>query len=368
MRNLRRLLGILTGQRFINYLMAEANDLHARAVALAGWMIGVGIIGILFNIVGLKAVNFYLAMLVNILMIIIMTRPHVLLTIGAIGVVTDRSWKGGKDLLKKAADAYVHVLLYISIFFLFVGIFSLRNNPKGIGMIIAALLVTTLIDKAGWFKPIFYRRVIYVFANGVIIFGILSFIPRAGYIKVLTFYPYSFLTTTELEDKVSDVEEAEIKAAEKVATEKLEEIEEKIEDGQKLSEEDKNFWEQQKALRDGSTTSARIKSSIGGLFNSTTQPTTQIIAPRDTQMMTWIVTPTPQKLVRVYNGDKMRYISPKGFWVIGETGKKFYHNPSDTPGEIRSFPFYNQGPEGEIVFIKGDSEEQFELNFQITKS
>lgn len=317
MRNLWRSLRVFTGQRFRNYLMAEANDLHGRAIALTVWIIGMGILAVLLNFGGLKVVNFYLAMLVNIIMIIIMTRPSVLLTIGVVGAVADQSLEGGKELLKKAADIYAHTLLYISILFLFSGIFSFRNNPGAIPMIIAALLVTFWMDKAGWFKPKFYRKVIYVFANCVIIFGILSFIPRAGYIKAVGFYPYSFIRVSDLEDKVSTVEEAEKKAMEKVAIGKLETINKKMDEGKELTAEEKNFWDEQKELMYSNSVSSRTVNYIGSLFTPNAVPV-----------------PKEQNVdgLQLKKGDNLSYtlLTNEGTpWILAPTGVNYNIHPKN---------------------------------------
>lgn len=262
MRNLWRLLKVLTGQRFRDYLMAEANDLHGRAIALAGWIIGAAVFAILLNLFGAKAVNFYLAILVNLAMIVIMTRPSVLLTIGVIGGA--RIIEDGKEIIREAADIYAHALLYVSVFFLFAGIFSFRHNPGAIAMVVAALIVLFWVDRAGWFKTKYYRKVIYVFANGIILLGILSFIPRSGYIKVVGFYPYSFLSATALEDKVSVVEETERKAHERAAIKRLGAIEKKMKKGQALTAEEKSFWESQKQKRDD----GKLLSRVSSVFHS----------------------------------------------------------------------------------------------------
>jgi hypothetical protein len=88
------------------------------------------------------------------------------------------------------------------------------------------------------------------------------------------------------------------------------------------------------------------------------------ILPRDTQMMAWIVTTSPEELIKAYNGDTFEYKSPYGFWIIEEDGDKHYHNPSSKPGEVREFSFYDMNPGGEIVKIVGEN--KFQLSFQIT--
>jgi hypothetical protein len=248
-------------------LWGETNDIHRRARAILKWTVVCGVTAILLNLIGLKVANFYLAILVNILMIMIMTRPSVLLAVGAAGAATSprEPLKSGKEMLKKAADVYAHALLYTSLFFLFAGIFSFRNNPIAVPMIVAALLVAFWMDRAVWFKAKYHRKAIYVFANAVVVFGVMSFIPRSGYIKVVGFYPYSFLTTTALEDKVSAVEEVERKTEEKTKISQLAAIEKKMKDGQKLTAEEKDFWEDQKKKRD----EAKLFNRVSSTFHST---------------------------------------------------------------------------------------------------
>ena len=94
---------------------------------------------------------------------------------------------------------------------------------------------------------------------------------------------------------------------------------------------------------------------------------TAIQLPRDVGWMTWNVKKVPTKLCRIYEGDQFEYISPSGFWIFEKKGKKiinsFYHNPSAKPGEVRSFPFYDIPPQGEVIFIKGNN--NFQLQYRL---
>jgi len=95
--------------------------------------------------------------------------------------------------------------------------------------------------------------------------------------------------------------------------------------------------------------------------------TTDTTPPRDVTWMNRQITAAPQQILKVYNGDEVEYISPNGFWVIeGYSGRKFFHNPC-TPGETRSFSFYELPQEGTTVSIYGQGGDSFEMRFRISQ-
>jgi hypothetical protein len=87
--------------------------------------------------------------------------------------------------------------------------------------------------------------------------------------------------------------------------------------------------------------------------------------PRDLAWQRCEIKPTTNTVVRVYNGDKFIYKSPSAFKVTEPDGD-FFHNRSSTPGEIRSFKFYNLPPQGwEIKILPADGTNVFWLDFRL---
>lgn len=90
--------------------------------------------------------------------------------------------------------------------------------------------------------------------------------------------------------------------------------------------------------------------------------------PRDLEWMSREIKPIPEKIVRVYNGDKFTYKAPSGFWVLEEGGPKHFHNPSLRPGEVRNFSFYDLPAEGREIKIQTEEGGiAFWMDFRITK-
>ncbi len=87
--------------------------------------------------------------------------------------------------------------------------------------------------------------------------------------------------------------------------------------------------------------------------------------PRDVQWQKKEVTTSPIPLIRVYNGDKFVYVSPKKFTIVEEGGAIHDHNPSSAPGEVRSFPFYNIPESGYEIKIKTEGGEPFQIQFRV---
>lgn len=92
--------------------------------------------------------------------------------------------------------------------------------------------------------------------------------------------------------------------------------------------------------------------------------------PRNTEMLRQRVSKDPARLLRVYNGDKFEYWSPKDFKIVEmrngvQTGSHI-HNQSNG-GEKRFFSFYDlpaEGIEAHIVSLDGS---EFEMEFQVTR-
>lgn len=267
------LLDYIFSQEFIDWLREEAEDIHTRIRYILYWLMGLVIVAIVLNFAGAKAVNFYLGIILNIAALVVSTRPSILLAIFGVGAITNQNSfsladilnngrTGGKEMLARAAQSFSLALIYLSTFFLLSGILSYRNNPAAIPMILLAIILLFWIDVAGWFKVAFVRRAIYLFAIWVAIFGTMSFIPRAGYIKTIGFYPYAFLQTTELEEEISDTENTETKVREKGLINQLKLIETKIQNGEGLSNKEKNLLFEQKKARDRASIPGSLKKAF----------------------------------------------------------------------------------------------------------
>lgn len=92
------------------------------------------------------------------------------------------------------------------------------------------------------------------------------------------------------------------------------------------------------------------------------------VAPPNEGWMAREIKPTPEKVIRIYNGDKFVYKAPFGFWILEEGGPKHFHNPSMQQGEIRSFNFYDLPPEGREIKIQTEEKKApFWMDFKIIR-
>lgn len=267
------LLGYLFGEEFRLWLMEEAEDLHTRAKYILYWMGILVVVAIGLNLVGAKAINFYLGIILNIAALVVFTCPSILLAIFGVGAITNQNSfslagilnngrTGGKEMLAKAAQSFSLALIYLSTFFLLSGFLSYGNNPTAIPMILLAIILLFWIDVAGWFKVAFLRRGIYLFAIWVAIFGLLSFIPRAGYIKTMGFYPYAFLQTTALEEQISNLENTETETRENATIKQLKLIEAKIKKGESLTNRERNASYEAKKERNRASVPGSLKKAF----------------------------------------------------------------------------------------------------------
>lgn len=98
------------------------------------------------------------------------------------------------------------------------------------------------------------------------------------------------------------------------------------------------------------------------LVNGLPEKQTSQPPPRDTQWMPRMVSQEPQNLMRLFNGDKIKYTSPEGFWLTFKNGRKFYCNASVYPGEIRYCTCSDMSLSGDMVGIYGEKS-NFQMSF-----
>jgi len=91
---------------------------------------------------------------------------------------------------------------------------------------------------------------------------------------------------------------------------------------------------------------------IGNEITSMVRPATP---PREIVWTPFAVTEEPKEFCRVYSGDVLYYISDKGFWFVGDDGKKFFCNPSY--GRTFKFELGKAKPGGETLKIWGEPDQ-----------
>jgi len=281
MHNILNLIEFLFGTDLRHWLEEEANYLHTRARRIVYLLIALALLGIGINLFNVRTVNLYIGVILNIIAVLVITRPKILLVIFSVGAATSQSSirpsqiikngvKGGEELLIKAAQGVGVFFIFFSFFFLAAGTLNFRNNLGAIPLVVLSIIILLLIGRAGWFKIGFYKKFIFTYTLIALIIGIGSFIPRSGYIKTIGFYPYAYLQVNAMEDGVSRVEEAIRRKAYATDAEKLVAIERKINNNQAPTNEEQSFFNRKQQERNSGKLIKQL-TQFTNVFSSTAE-------------------------------------------------------------------------------------------------
>jgi len=274
---------------------------HARWIATGILLLfALIIIGLVFNYCGLKEANFFISLFLTIVSIILATRPEPILiaiTGGiASGIVQEPQTM--LDEVKRSLKGYMkytgHVLMWISIFALFMGFIPIRENPMAVLVIATAIMVIGFASKLWFDNPIFYQKVIYTYACFILALSLLSLISGATYIKYLGFNPKTLFEASDTENSVYEAEAAIAKAQEKANVKILKAITKKVKMGTELSESEKDFLRTMQIERDNNTLISRGKEKVSEISShSSSSGSSAYASPAPAPTVTTVIVTQP---------------------------------------------------------------------------
>ncbi len=214
------------------HAITEANRAHAKIAKLAIYTIMVLLVGICFNLIGngWEYVNIILLYFVLFAIVIGSTFPSVLALLGGIEIATDKLGIINKDvnLYKNWTGLITALLLYLSIFFFIMGTFSFQENIPGAFTVIAGIIVLFLMDKRWDWSTRIAKPFIYCYVMIMLIGNIMLAIPTPLYMKAIGVNPVAWLTISESQKTIVDIDKTKRQIAGRKKNLRLQEIQEKL--------------------------------------------------------------------------------------------------------------------------------------------
>lgn len=316
----------LTRAAYNNVDLDRARKFHGFYVAKMIWFSPIFItVMIGLNYFGIKWVNLLIALLLNLIVLTLITRPEALLatiigsaTFGAFSssnmrIINDylRRLDEAKTDEEKArlqqgldpaiADALKNkdsitflsefrstfflilrtlgdIVFWISIFGMFLGTISCRNNPGAV-LVIAITLIVIGYGSYRWeMGPTIYKWIIYNYAVLTLIISILSLVPAYTWIHWTGHDLGAFFHSSKMEEKLAEVEQKEKQFEEGKNEAILDGIMEKLDAKKPLSASDKKFMETMREKRESNSLPARISEKFSQMSREKTSEVATITA------------------------------------------------------------------------------------------
>ena len=246
--------------------------LHSRFIARIIWIIGI-------LVVVMIALNYFKHMGINLIIslglcmatLIIGTWPELIIATALTSTVSGviRSPQTITDELERIFPIYIRtlgdVIFWTSIFGMFLGTVSCRNNPGAVLLITVALIV---IGYGSWrwqMGPTIYKRVIYTYACGCLIFAILSLVPAHTWNHWVGHDLGSAFHVSQAEQALARVEAAQQQTEDEANAKILKSIEAKVATGQTLTQAERTFIAAVKAIREKESLPGVVKAKAGEL-------------------------------------------------------------------------------------------------------
>lgn len=344
-----------------------------RVFQLLGYALIASLIAVGLNYIGLKSINLIAGIILPIIVAYIVTAPEVVLAVLGAGAALHPTTP--VDSAGKTASAVgrfvAWLLLVLSFFFLVAGTLQFSRNPMAIFAIYLGIMVLFLVGLV-WNMPTkLVKPLVYAYAFCVVAIGIGALISGSTYMKVFGFDPYWAFKVNPIDEQLDRMEKKSDVKEQQSLSQQLDAVEKKIEAGLPLDGTDKAVWN---AAKKYSTLPGKLAAGLEkgkSLLSSSSESEKSSIGPVGPWQKVLVKPNETVKLTRVYDGDTLQYISPKGFRAFGddEPDRSFYHNASSKPGEIRQFPLYDVPREGAYLLVKGEEGgESFELSYRIAKN
>ena len=243
----------------------KIEDLHFNfflGICINGVII---LVGSIFNIIGIKELNIWLGLIINFIALFVASRPKIITTVGATGALLPDNKPAVEGLIdtgKLYARFVVHVLLFCSSFMLFLGIVSIRNNPNIVAVILFCGLITVWIDIVWGVKTRIFEKATYALIVIAVITNFLALPSRATYLRWIGFYPFEWISTSETDEKISEIEKFIFEQDQEKDILILDMILEKIKSGKPLSKYESIIYENLKSKRK----TGIIPNAVSGAF------------------------------------------------------------------------------------------------------
>lgn len=264
-------------------ILNQARRIHARVIARSILILAaIAILGYFLNLFGYKEINIVLALVLQIVSVIIMTRPEAILTALGLGAAAgiaapSQTWLTG---IRAATIEYLryygYVLIWESTVLFILGTLPLEESKGAILVIAVGGILVGLLTAVCKIGNVIVYKLIYYYACAMICLSFLSLIPSYMWIQYTTYDVRGFFVASEADVELNR-EEKKISSAEDERDARiLKIIGEKKRNGEKLEEYEVEFWNKAVQKRNANTLPRKIQTSLSNL-NATTQKMTQSI-------------------------------------------------------------------------------------------
>ncbi|MFH1661951.1 MAG: hypothetical protein ABIA02_02550 [Candidatus Falkowbacteria bacterium] len=308
-------------------------------------MIFSAIIAVILNVCGLKTLNAVLGCILPAVAIFISSRPNVIAGLIGTGIATNIKTPiaGSTDSLEIWAKLVGYALLYSSIFFLFMGTFTISRNFGSIPLILLALILIFLFSVVWGMEVVITRKLLHAYTIVVLIVATGSIISGATWTNVFGFDPYGSFRISTVDSMIYEAEILDQKNQESKDVKILHGIIEKKKKGVNLTEQEKKDLQRLREKRDsknlpnrGLGVARKAGNAVSGLwgkiFKSSPDDSDDDQQNPDDTGQWWqdeIVIGKDEKITigSVQEGDQLRSWSSGGFILLEEKAKPDKYQP-----------------------------------------
>lgn len=221
-------------------------SVYYPALRLVVGYILVFFIGYILNIAGLKELNFLILLVFILASTIYLVHPTSILTFlglsSILGVSNRESSFAAEAVHLK--NIVVGVLLWGSFIFFLLATKSFEQDPLLFFAVLSCVVILFLVFSLSGIGSIFRVKFVYIYVTAVLAYLSLSLIPGPLWVTVVGFDPMRKFGLTPLSTAIYDVTGAQQEVLVRLNTARLNEIQEKIESGIALTNEDQIFMTQ----------------------------------------------------------------------------------------------------------------------------
>ena len=239
---------ILSVDGLSDKLYRKANKIHLGIASLAVLGGLIVFIEMVLNYCGARAINIYIGLILNVVLIFYFTRPKLLPLL----------------YVKKVRFVIAHILLFCTTMSLLLYLVPIKSNPNMVAAFLLFGLAVIYLDCVYGIHSKTYRRLSIILVYTIAIITFIATPSRALYMKWFGFYPLEVIYTSELEEKYSELEILQNKVIDEKKEATIDYYIEKIKAGETLTEEEiKELEEIKKGLNRG-----KIPTAIGSVIDT----------------------------------------------------------------------------------------------------
>lgn len=250
--------------------------IRRRFFKLIGLIFVCSLFAVALNFWGFKAANAVIGCILPFIALYVFTSPTVVGGAFLIGAIVGPShpMKAISEVSEIVGRFFVWLLVISSIFFLLVATLPLGRNFWAVLVVYLCASILVMFNIRGMRKT---RGLLWTYAIIALVASVGSMIPSSAHIKLCGHDFFAWSRISAIDEGVARIEEAKREADEKAIAVALEIIEQKIVEGQTLSDNEQRIYNGAVNIRDQETIPGKIKSMLGSVSPAITKKTTFVL-------------------------------------------------------------------------------------------